>query len=122
MLPDNVKIFEFDERFTAFGNDFQLYDFNRASEDDYLKEYQNKFDLLIVDPPFLSEECLEKTAIIVKRLKNENSLVVLNTGLVQKEHAARFLNLRETSFKPQHKNNLANEFASFANFDMDKYM
>lgn len=122
MILDKTKIFEFDERFQKFGEDFQFYDYNKANEDNYLAEFASSFDLIIVDPPFLSQECLEKTSTIVKRLKKEQGLVILNTGSVQRDLASSLLGLKETSYKPQHKNNLGNEFSSFANFDLDVYL
>lgn len=117
-----MKIFEFDKRFESFGEDFQFYDYNEALEENHLIAYASKFDLVIADPPFLSEECLEKTSLIVKRLIKDEGLIVLNTGSIQKEFAKKFLDLKETNYQPQHKNNLANEFTSFANFDLDKFM
>jgi EEF1A lysine methyltransferase 1 len=118
-ILDKVKVFEFDTRFESFGKDFQFYDYNKALEENYLAEYEKAFNLIIVDPPFLSEECLEKTSVIVKRIMTEDCKVVLNTGSVQRELAAKFLGLKESNYKPQHKNNLGNEFSSFANFDLD---
>lgn len=109
-------------RFESFGNDFQFYDYNKALEENYLSEYARSFDLIIVDPPFLSEECLEKTSVIVKRLVKDGGLIILNTGSIQRDLAAKYLNLKETAYKPQHKNNLANEFSSFANFELDKFL
>lgn len=117
-----MKIFEFDKRFESFGVDFQFYDYNKADEEDYLSEFASSFDLIIVDPPFLSEECLKKTSVIVKRLSKDNGLIILNTGSVQRELASSLLNLNESNYKPLHKNNLGNEFSSFVNFDLDKYL
>lgn len=119
---DKVKIFEFDKRFESYGEDFQFYDYNQANEDNYLAEYLSSFNLIIVDPPFLSQECLEKTSVIVKRLMKEESLVILNTGSIQKDLAASLLNLKESTYRPQHKNNLGNEFSSFVNFDLERYL
>lgn len=121
-LSDDVKIFEYDKRFESFGKDFQFYDYNKALEENYLIEYAKSFDLIIADPPFLSEECLEKTSVIINRLLKDAGLVVLNTGSIQRELASKLLNLHECNYKPQHKNNLGNEFSSFANFDLDKYL
>lgn len=33
--------------------------------------------------------------------------------------AGRLLNVKKCDFQPHHKNNLANEFSCFANFDFD---
>lgn len=120
-IADNVKLFEFDERFSKYKDNFVLYDYNLGDDEEYLKEHNGSFDLIILDPPFLSEECLRKSMKIVDRVKKENAKIILNTGAVQKELACEF-GLIESSFKPQHKNNLGNEFSSFANFDMNKYI
>lgn len=119
---DNVKIFEFDKRFESFGADFQFYDYSSALDENYLIEYAESFDLVIADPPFLSEECLEKTSVLVKRLLKYDGLIILNTGSIQRDFAKKFLDLKESTYQPQHKNNLANEFSSFVNFDLEKYM
>jgi 16S rRNA G966 N2-methylase RsmD len=116
-----VKIFEYDNRFKKFESDFVHYDYNLGDSEDYLKEFTGSFDVVILDPPFLSEECLTKSFKIVSRIKKENSLVILNTGSVQRDLAVK-LGLKESNFKPQHKNNLANDFSCFANFDVDKYL
>ncbi|CAG9809831.1 unnamed protein product [Chironomus riparius] len=120
-IADNVKIFEYDERFKKYENDFVHYDYNLGDSEDYLKEFTGSFDVIILDPPFLSEECLTKSYKIVSRIKNENSLIILNTGSIQRDLAVK-LGLKESNFKPRHKNNLANDFSCFANFDVDKYI
>ena len=35
------------------------------------------------------------------------------------ELAERLLNVKKSKFEPKHKNNLANEFYCYSNFDMD---
>ncbi|OXU30096.1 hypothetical protein TSAR_004185 [Trichomalopsis sarcophagae] len=113
-----VKILEFDKRFSIFGPDFIFYDYNTPQ--DIPKDLYGQFDLVICDPPFLSEECLTKTAITVKLLAKKQ--IVLCTGAVMSELAERLLNLKKCNFEPHHKNNLANEFWCYSNFDFDKYL
>ncbi|KAG5676624.1 hypothetical protein PVAND_006444 [Polypedilum vanderplanki] len=120
-IADNVRLFEFDERFQKYGKNFVHYDYNLGNDENYLKEYKKTFDLIILDPPFLSEECLRKSFQIVNRIKKDDCKIILNTGIVQKT-LAKELGLEKSSYKPQHKNNLGNEFASFANFDLNKYI
>lgn len=120
-IADNVKLFEFDEKFAEYGKDFVSYDYNLGDFEEYLKDYATAFDLIILDPPFLSEECLKKSLMIVNRIKKEKSLIVLNTGTIQKELASLH-GLKEAIYKPQHKNNLANQFSTFSNFDIDQYL
>lgn len=120
-IAHKVKIFEFDEKFAEYGKAFVHYDYNNGDEEEYLKEHHNSFDLIILDPPFLSEECLRKSLLIANRLKKEKALIVLNTGSIQRDQAAQH-GLSESNFKPHHKNNLANDFSTFSNFDIDKYL
>lgn len=109
-------------KFAKYEKAFVAYDYNLGDDENYLKEHENSFDLIILDPPFLSEECLRKSLLIVNRIKKrEKSLIVLNTGTIQKE-LAELHGLIEATYKPQHKNNLANQFSTFSNFDIDKYL
>jgi 16S rRNA G966 N2-methylase RsmD len=98
-----------------------FYDYSLGENEEYLNEFRNHFDLIIADPPFLSEECFLKTLAIVNRIKKESALIVFNTGSVQVELCNKS-GLNESKFKPRHKNNLANQFSSFVNFDLNKYL
>ncbi len=42
------------------------------------------------------------------------------SGAVMEELAGRLLDVRKCKFEPKHKNNLANEFCCFANYDLDE--
>lgn len=121
-VAENVTLFEFDERFASIGSDFRHFDYNRAIEDDYLKEFSETFDLIIADPPFLSEECIEKMGIIVRKISKPSCRTVLCSGYSVRDWAKRFLNLDICKFEPQHKRNLGNEFSSYANFDLDSVL
>lgn len=77
--PDSceTKIFEFDRRFAVFGEGFLFYDYNNPLDlPDSVAEHS--FDLVFADPPFLSEECLTKTAQTIKYLTKEK--IILCTG------------------------------------------
>uniref|UniRef100_A0A023F731 Protein-lysine N-methyltransferase n=1 Tax=Triatoma infestans TaxID=30076 RepID=A0A023F731_TRIIF len=108
-----VILFEYDKRFAAYGSDFHYYDYK--SPLDVPRTFANYFDVVVADPPFLSEECLTKTAVTIKFLTRKK--IILCTGSVMEELIRRLLNLKKTNFKPQHKNNLANEFACYTNFE-----
>lgn len=72
-----AKIFEFDRRFNVFGEDFVFYDYNKPLDlPDSITECS--FDVVFADPPFLSEECLTKTAQTMKYLAKER--IILCTG------------------------------------------
>ena len=50
----DIKLFEYDERFNIYGSDYVFYDYKQPLE---MSEHFTKyFDLIIADPPFLSDE------------------------------------------------------------------
>lgn len=116
-----VRLFEFDKRFAAFNDDFVQYDYNDVHKDsDYMNKYREYFDIIITDPPFLSEECIQSTAMLVNRIKKDDAKIVLCSGQVVADWAKKFLHLDQCDFRPQHERNLANEFRSYANFKLDE--
>lgn len=115
-----VKLFEFDKRFSTFNDDFVYYDYNQAAiESGYLQQYAGQFDIILVDPPFLSEECIQAVSVLVNRFRKNDSSIVLCSGDIVSDWAKTFMNLKKCAFRPQHERNLANEFGSYANFDLD---
>lgn len=111
-----VTLFEYDQKFKVFGADFIPYNYKFPL--DVSKEMSSSYDLVIADPPFLSDECLTKTALTIKFLSNKK--VVLCTGAIMQELAERLLDVKKCNFTPRHRNNLANEFYCYANFDFDQ--
>ncbi|KAK9458293.1 putative N6-adenine methyltransferase-domain-containing protein [Dipodascopsis uninucleata] len=112
-------VFEFDERFAVFGDDqFEKFDFNRPMA--IRSDMQGRFDVAIVDPPFLSEECQIKTALSVRLLLGDpsaNNRIVVCTGEKVADvvlRAYRAYGLKRTSFFPAHRNGLQNDFRSFS--------
>lgn len=73
-----VKLLEYDRRFEKYDDDFVFYDYNEPLE--LPAELQTMFDLVVADPPFLSEECLIKTAETIKFLSKDK--VLLCTGIM----------------------------------------
>ena len=74
-LPDGhrVNLFEYDKRFSAFGQDFIFYDYR--SPLDIPRDLRENFDIVFADPPFLSEECMTKTCVTVKYLAKKKIIV-----------------------------------------------
>lgn len=76
---NNIYLFEFDKRFQGLYQDhFIFYDYN-----DPLKipeEFASFFDVVLADPPYLSQECLEKTLQAVQYIAKDK--IVLCTGIV----------------------------------------
>lgn len=76
-LRITVSLFEYDGRFKIYGADFIQYDYK--SPLDVPRDMSGRFDLIVADPPFLSDECLTKTAVTIKFLTKKN--IVLCTGI-----------------------------------------
>ncbi|XP_045776196.1 EEF1A lysine methyltransferase 1 [Maniola jurtina] len=111
----NVTLLEYDRRFEVHGSDFIFYDYN--SPDKLPADLEHTFDLVIADPPFLSEECITKTSQTIQLLAKGK--IIVCTGAIMQGHVEKLLSLKLCDFKPQHRNNLANEFSCYANFDLD---
>ncbi|KOX80570.1 N(6)-adenine-specific DNA methyltransferase 2, partial [Melipona quadrifasciata] len=106
------------ERFRIYDSDFISYNYKFPL---HVPRNLSKFyDLVIADPPFLSDECLTKTALTIKFLAKKK--IVLCTGAIMSELAERLLNVKICNFIPHHQNNLANEFYCYSNFDFDKML
>ncbi|XP_063300966.1 EEF1A lysine methyltransferase 1 [Pelobates fuscus] len=111
----SVCLLEYDRRFSVYGDDYVFYDYNDPLN---LPESMEKhsFDLVIADPPYLSEECLRKTAETIKFLAR--SKVLLCTGAVMEDLAATILGLKICKFIPKHTSSLANEFRCYSNYPL----
>ncbi|CAI5467696.1 unnamed protein product [Closterium sp. Yama58-4] len=116
----DVHLLEYDRRFAAFAPRFSRYDYRTPL--DVPASLHHRFDVVVADPPYLSEECLEKTAQTMKLLAKEDdstatppSLLLL-TGAVQEEAARRLLQLRPAVFRPEHRNKLGNDFRLFTSY------
>ncbi|KAI8925706.1 putative N6-adenine methyltransferase-domain-containing protein [Entophlyctis helioformis] len=122
MDPANrdLFVFEFDKRFDIYGREFVFYDFNHpTSLDEFAgsRPLKGTFDFLIVDPPFLSDECWTKTAQTVKWLiKPDTGKILVNTGQVMGPRVCSMLGCTLTSFLPMHQNGLSNEFRTYVNY------
>lgn len=110
-------LLEFDDRFIAkYGDDRAvLYDYRQPVS--LPAHLRNAFDILVVDPPFLADECVVKVAQTVRWLSKPDAKIIACSGAIMEELFGRLLGVKRRQFEPKHKNNLANEFACFANFD-----
>ncbi|XP_008571881.1 PREDICTED: N(6)-adenine-specific DNA methyltransferase 2 [Galeopterus variegatus] len=110
----SVHIFEYDTRFAMYGEEFIFYDYNNPL-DLPEKIAAHSFDIVIADPPYLSEECLRKMSETIKYLTQGK--ILLCTGAVMEEQAAKLLGVKRCKFTPQHTRHLANEFCCYVNYD-----
>ncbi|CAI5759535.1 unnamed protein product [Candida verbasci] len=120
---DQIYLLEFDPRFKILAGDekFAIYDYNKP--DEIPKNLRYKCHRLLIDPPFLEEECQTKSAIAAKNLlikddSNQVIKLITSTGermndIVKKIYPDTFM----TNYYPEHKNGLSNEFRCYANFE-----
>lgn len=113
-----VTLLEYDRRFEVHGPDYIFYDYNNPKE--VPPDVHHSYDLVVADPPFLSEECITKTSETIKLLSKDK--IILCTGTIMKDIVKELLDLKLCEFQPKHRNNLANEFSCYANFDLDSVL
>lgn len=119
-----VRLFEFDTRFSTFGEDFIHYDYRDVikNEETLFKNFGKYFDIIFADPPFLSEECIESISFIIKNIMKDDADLIVCSGETMEQFLRNTLNLSKCEYQPGHQRNLANEFCSFANFDLDSLL
>lgn len=109
----SAVVLEYDRRFSRYGQDFVFYDYNEPLKLPTSVTPQS-FDIVLADPPYLSQECLTKVAQTVRFLSKGK--VLLCTGAIMENLARELLDLKMCSFLPQHNRNLSNEFRCFVNY------
>lgn len=121
-----VNLLEYDSRFEVFGQDFFSYDFQQPLK--LSPSLKGAFDRIIVDPPFLSEDCQTKTALTVRFLakdwRSEGLRLISCTGermagTMEKLYGR--VGVRETDFEVVHAKGLSNEFRCYANFECEAW-
>lgn len=73
---NEVVLLEFDKRFECYGDEFIFYDYNDPLG--FEERWKGTCDVVVLDPPFLSEECLAKVSQTVKFLNPK--FIILCTG------------------------------------------
>ncbi|KAK8217955.1 putative N6-adenine methyltransferase-domain-containing protein [Phyllosticta capitalensis] len=114
-----VKLLEYDERFAVF-KEYVPYDFAMPTR--LPPHLKGRFDRIILDPPFLSEDCQTKSALTLRWLARSwdgSSQLIICTGerlqdLIKKLYGRA--GVRATDFDVVHAG-LKNEFYCYANFE-----
>ncbi|KAL2918325.1 Protein-lysine N-methyltransferase efm5 [Polyrhizophydium stewartii] len=115
-------VFEFDRRFDVYGNEFVFYDYSSPTdldEQEGRRPLRATFDFLIIDPPFLSDECWTKTAQTARWLGKPDCKFLVCTGQVMGPKVCAELGCVQTTFLPEHQNGLKNEFRSYINYESE---
>lgn len=93
LAGDDVSIclLEYDRRFSVYGDDFIFYDYNNPLDlPDGLQPHS--CDIVLADPPYLSEVCLTKTAETIRYLTKGK--ILLCTGMMQSSEFCHFVTFR----------------------------
>jgi EEF1A lysine methyltransferase 1 len=122
-----LYLLEFDDRFKILaGNKFFHYDFARPL--DLPKELAGTFDRILIDPPFLSDDCQTKAALTARWLTRKDKTSLSKSGTLQYRTIVctgeRMCSLIEkvypdttvTDFFPEHSKGLSNEFRCYASY------
>nr|POE98318.1 protein-lysine n-methyltransferase efm5 [Quercus suber] len=120
-----LRLFEFDRRFEVFGEDFVEYDFQNPLR--LPVDLKGRFDRIICDPPFLSEDCQTKTAITARYLArswDDKLRCISCTGermetVIHKVYAQA--GVKTSTFEPEHSKGLSNEFRCYTNFECEDW-
>lgn len=129
-LPtEHIYLLEYDKRFEVLaGKDhFFFYDYNHP--EDIPEKLAKKCHRILIDPPFLEDECQTKSAqaamnLIVDDKSSKTSKGDLKYKLISStgermRHVIKknYPDTSITDFYPQHKNGLSNEFRCYATFE-----
>lgn len=122
-------LLEYDRRFEVVGSDFQFYDFQQPLR--LPAELKGKFDRIICDPPFLSEDCQTKAALTVRFLaknwsndSDDGLRFISCTGERMESTILKLygkIGTKTTDFDPEHSKGLSNEFRCYANFECEDW-
>lgn len=122
----HIYLFEYDQRFELMAGKkhFAFYDYKDPLKFD--SPARGKVDRLLIDPPFLNEDCQTKSSITAKALLvseserkvNQDTRLISCTGERMHDVISKvYPTTKITSFLPEHANGLSNEFRCYANFE-----
>lgn len=128
-IKPKLCLLEYDRRFEVVGSEFDFYDFQHPLR--LPAHLGGRFDRIICDPPFLSEDCQTKTALTARFLAktwsgpSEQALRFIScTGERMESNILRLyekIGVRTTTFEPEHSKGLSNEFRCYSNFECDDW-
>ncbi|EGC39661.1 hypothetical protein DICPUDRAFT_85979 [Dictyostelium purpureum] len=111
----NSHLFEYDNRFAVYKDNFHFYDYRDPLN--VPEQFKGNVDFICLDPPFLSEECLEKVCETIKLLRKPTTRLLLLTGRIQWPHIQKLLpEMKICKFEPKHPR-LQNDFFCTNNYD-----
>jgi len=126
-------VLEYDRRFSKWGVDFVFYDYKDASVPDLPAEWRHAFDVVVCDPPFLTEDCAAATlraaidtlgkqpaTAASDEASTEMCKIMFCTGEIMAEKLTELSGGRlkkSETFVPEHASKLSNPFVLLTNFE-----
>lgn len=117
-----MVLLEYDQRFEVVGPDFIFYDYQHPLR--LPAELKGKFDRIIVDPPFLNEDCQTKAALTARFLARNWDIDTVRfisctgermSGVILKLYQG--IGVKTTTYEPKHSKGLSNEFWCYSNIN-----
>lgn len=128
-----IYLLEYDTRFEVMAGKEHFFKYDYNTPDQVPELIRNKCHRLLIDPPFLEVECQTKSAQAARNLmvKDENQMTASGDKLwklvsctgerMRYTIAETYPETKLTSFLPQHKNGLSNEFRCYASFECSQW-
>lgn len=113
---ENAYIFEIDPKFKSEPN-YIYFDFNQP--DLIPKEYNNFFDFIVIDPPFITKDVWSKYAETAKKIMKIDSKILLCSIEENKDMLFTLLNVQKRVYKPCIPH-LVYQYNFFSNYESDK--
>lgn len=120
-LPDDLraraKVYDFDKKWNEDPG-FVFYDFNAPEV--VPPDQLGTFDVVVIDPPFITHEVWEKYATTAKLLLKPGGKVVGTTVFENSDVLNKLLGLSSTAFQPSIPN-LVYQYNLFTNFECPSF-
>jgi hypothetical protein len=118
--PADLWLFEFDARLgkSMAGDKFVLYDFQQDDAAQIPMASHHVFDLVMVDPPYLNQDCLGRFLETARLIGTPQKKLIVSTGAVMEDFLSRCdEGLYLVRDRPRHASKLGNEFCTWTSFD-----
>lgn len=133
-LPtDQIYLLEYDTRFKLLAGEdyFSFYDYKQPLQ--IPQHLKGKCHRIIIDPPYLQTDCQTKCSLTARALlsgdktsKTENGVLKYKLISCTGERMSKLMSKvypdsKITTFEPEHKNGLSNEFRCYATFECSRW-
>ena len=114
-LRKNSSVFDFDKKFGSDPN-FVFYDFNHP--ENIPEEHKQRYDLILIDPPFITREVWTKYTEAALFLVKEGGKILASTIDENEAMMKELLNTDRKKFRPSIPN-LVYQYSMYANYESE---